>query len=173
MSYQEDDADYVIANLNRANEALRARVAELEAQLARTQNSDEHNFSRWQKAEAQLAERDSLLHHASQMTDMVNAELADHKKLLLLAKAALEAYVDEIHTTEEWFELRRKAVAAINDSKLDGLILCDANPIGAVLVRRENREGIMFYSADMIPKADTIKDRFELITVYALRTTEN
>lgn len=39
-------------------------------------------------------------------------------------------------------------------------------PVGAVLVNRETREGVMFYSADMIPDPATIKDRFVLVDVY-------
>ena len=39
-------------------------------------------------------------------------------------------------------------------------------PVGAVLVNRESREGVMFYSADMIPDSETLKDRFELVKVY-------
>lgn len=41
-----------------------------------------------------------------------------------------------------------------------------SEPVGAILVRRDSREGVMFYSNDMIPDPNTIKDRFELITVY-------
>lgn len=39
-------------------------------------------------------------------------------------------------------------------------------PVGAVLVNRESREGVMFYSVDMIPDPSTLKDRFELVPVY-------
>ena len=41
-----------------------------------------------------------------------------------------------------------------------------SEPVGAILVRRDSREGVMFYSNDMIPDSNTIKDRFKLITVY-------
>lgn len=40
-------------------------------------------------------------------------------------------------------------------------------PVGAVLVNRETREGVMFYSPDMIPDPATLKDRFELVHVFA------
>ena len=39
-------------------------------------------------------------------------------------------------------------------------------PVGAVLVNRESREGVMFYSVDMIPDPSTLKDCFELVPVY-------
>lgn len=39
-------------------------------------------------------------------------------------------------------------------------------PVGAVLVNRESREGVMFYSAEMVPDPTTLKDRFELVKVY-------
>lgn len=39
-------------------------------------------------------------------------------------------------------------------------------PVGALLVNRESREGVMFYSVDMIPDPATLKDRFELVKVY-------
>jgi hypothetical protein len=42
----------------------------------------------------------------------------------------------------------------------------EPEPIGAVLVSRIDREGVMFYSRDMIPDAKTVKDKFELIKVY-------
>jgi hypothetical protein len=94
------------------------RVAELEEQLTRTQNSDDRNFDRWKKVEAQLAEKD---------------------KLLLLAKDALTkvlAWVDDCADTSPEYcfdpvEIQANdAIAAIADSKLvEGLILCEKKEV--------------------------------------------
>lgn len=43
--------------------------------------------------------------------------------------------------------------------------------LGAVLVDRESRKGVAFYSTDMIPDPSTIKDRFELIEVVRAART--
>lgn len=104
MSYKEDDADYVIANLNRANEILRARVAELEAQLAETEALEMAHGERIEKL----------------------------TKLLLLAKDVIEKAA-AMTGHPDVFNYLQEALAAINDSKMvEGLILCDAEPVGEV-----------------------------------------
>lgn len=60
----------------------------------------------------------------------------------------------------------KKSVArAIEQAVLEKLK--QQEPVGAVLVKRESREGVMFYSADMLPDPSVVKDKFELVTVYA------
>ncbi len=69
--------------------------------------------------------------------DDLKAQLADHKKLLLLAKDALVLSAETISAIEtevdgdtETLPVLMKAIAAIKDSKLvEGLILCDAEPV--------------------------------------------
>lgn len=101
MSYKEDDADYVIANLNRANEILRARVAELEAQLAETEALEMAHGERIEKL----------------------------TKLLLLAKDVIEKAA-AMTGHPDVFNYLQEALAAINDSKMvEGMILCDAKPV--------------------------------------------
>lgn len=111
MSYKEDDADYVIANLNRANEILRARVAERDAEM--------------QMLATALAETEAL--------EMAHGERIEKlTKLLLLAKDVIEKAA-AMTGHPDVFNYLQEALAAINDSKLvEGLILCDAEPIGEI-----------------------------------------
>ncbi len=74
-----------------------------------------------------------------------------------------------LHTADQ---LTEAYVAGKRDAIPEGWVLVPKEPVGAVLVRRESREGVMFYSNDMIPDPSTIKDRFELITVYAPKGEE-
>lgn len=65
--------------------------------------------------------------------------------------------------------IRAKQAAKPKHSPLPGpaaALAQQAVPEGAVLVNRETREGVMFYSADMLPDLGTIKDRFELVKVF-------
>ena len=48
-----------------------------------------------------------------------------------------------------------------------------AGPVGAVLVNKETREGVAFYSADILPDPGELKDRFELVKVYAAPPSES
>lgn len=102
MSYKEDDADYIIANLNRANEILRASVRiQLEAQLAETEALEVAHGERIEKL----------------------------TKLLLLAKDVIEKAA-AMTGHPDVFNYLQEALAAINDSKtVEGLILCDAEPV--------------------------------------------
>jgi len=72
-------------------------------------------------------------------------QLAEKDKLLLLAKEALEKFIDsheECSDADEYtaqmvsmddYHEAQEALAAINDSKLvEGLVICDAKPTGVV-----------------------------------------
>ena len=101
---------------NKPNEMdqLRARVAELEAQLLR----EEHT---------RTAVED-LLHKQTAAVTTLEEQLANHKRLLLLAKGALEFFWRDVSMNEYAFEKLEEALSAINDSKLvEGLVLCDAD----------------------------------------------
>ena len=151
------------------------RIAELEAEVLRLKTVP-MKYRRMQfnaELQEQVAELEAKLSGVESDAYTISKDNLELQKQLMLAKDVIEnAVVMVAH--QDNIDYLQEALATINDSEmLKGLIVCDAEPVGAVLVRRENREGIMFYSADMIPKADTIKDRFELITVYALRATED
>lgn len=191
MSYKEDDADYVIANLNRANEILRARVVELEAQLA-TVNDElklarkgaEFCFKQAKDAdanatvqvearkffEAQLAERDRSVVKANEQAERFEREwylrgdeLDEAKKLLLLAKDALEKVREVTGSNTFAHNYADEALAAINDSKLvEGMILCDAKPVA---YQEGNPDGIWFV-------AFSINEKAPQVPLYAPRRTE-
>jgi hypothetical protein len=120
--------------------------------------------------EQQLAERDAqLLKNAELLGEAADA--LDHmEKQNVLLRDALSLLMTCKHGEfcDHYADAERKAKAALNaTADLAGLVVCDAKPAGAVLVRRDTREGIMFYSTDMIPDKADIKDRFELVTVYS------
>lgn len=75
-----------------------------------------------------------------------------------------------------FYDIIRAAIKA--DRELNGREAQPADqangqePVGAVLVNRDTREGVMFYSSDMIPDASTLKDRFELVNVYTTPPTQ-
>lgn len=107
MSYKEDDADYVIANLNRANEILRASVRiQLEAQLAETEALEMAHGERIEKL----------------------------TKLLLLAKEGLKRCITLGFGTDCEMYAKEALDAIDNDEMLKNLILCGAEPIGEIEV---------------------------------------
>lgn len=90
-----------------------------------------------------LAERDRSVVKANEQAERFEREwylrgdeLDEAKKLLLLAKEALEnceGMLDELRGFPVTHDLLIEALAAINNSKLvEGLILCDAEPVGEV-----------------------------------------
>jgi len=131
--------------LEAENEVLRARVAELEAEVSRLKTVP-MKYRRMQfnaelqeqvaKLEARLAERDAEILRLRGEVFNRNAGMLEAQKMLLLAKDALNSYTDSVLTNvyEHGYqdidngEVARAALAAIDDSKLlKGLILCDGN----------------------------------------------
>jgi len=141
-----------------ANDQLRARVAELEAEVSRLKTVP-MKYRRMQfnaelqeqvfKLEAQLAEKNSeaqsansRLHEVSMHCVTVEMQLAETEaleiahgeriekltKLLLLAKEALSQIAVYEHPD---LSIGAEALDAINDSNVEGLILCDAEPVAS------------------------------------------
>lgn len=115
MSYKEDDADYVIANLNRANEILRARVAELEAQLAETEALEISHGERIEKL----------------------------TKLILLAKDALITNI--VGTGGRTPKAHEALAAINDSKLVEWLIRCDAEPVAYAdlygnVIRKDTKE---------------------------------
>jgi Mg2+ and Co2+ transporter CorA len=54
-------------------EELEKEIAELKTQLERVQNSDDHNFDRWQKCQEQLAERETEIATYREVLETVKA----------------------------------------------------------------------------------------------------
>lgn len=101
-------------------EILRARVVELEAQLAERDRSVVKA-----NEQAERFEREWYLR---------GDELDEAKKLLLLAKDALEKVREVTGSNTFAHNYADEALAAINDSKLvEGMILCDVEPVSIVL----------------------------------------
>jgi len=117
------------------------------------------------KDEYKSASLDDILRLRNNLAER-DAELVDCEEQIVMLRDALKHVIGMNHSFVTT-KLCEAALAATKD--LSGLILCDAEPVGAVLVRRDTREGIMFYSNDMIPDKANIKDRFELITVFEER----
>lgn len=55
---------------------------------------------------------------------------------------------------------------AVESAVLKKLAARDVGPFGAVLVNKESCEAVMFYSPDMVPPEDSLKERFELVNIY-------
>lgn len=87
-----------------------------------------------------------------------DAETGHWKKLTKPDRPTYEPY----YTADQMREYARAAMLEAQPAEQAN----GREPVGAVLVNRDTREGVMFYSSDMIPDASTLKDRFELVNVY-------
>lgn len=85
---------------------------------------------------------------------------ADHRNAVDSLRAALDQKCPCGATQQSQID----ECAYANCAALDQPV--EQEPVGAVLVNCESREGVMFYSADMIPEPATLKDQFELVKVY-------
>jgi hypothetical protein len=131
--------------------------------------------------EAQLAERDRQL-IAEQVRADANAVIIEHQnKLLLLAKEALVGAISagkrEDGDEEAWYPAMRKlneTLRAINDSKIvEGLVLCDAEPV--CYTNEVELEYLTYVRADEEPTRGVFWENYSEdsdVPLYAARRTD-
>lgn len=112
----------VILDIIAERDALTARVAELEAQLA--------------ERDAEIECEENRFNQLFDDFDKVTKQLAEHKKIIALAREAISYALRKDYNCNGITCTKKleEALAAIDDSEIiKGLVLCDSEPLTHVI----------------------------------------